>query len=275
MENNGSSSCKLGIVVSFIALGVAAASYFYPPKAPEVSASSTFDEKVKGILIDLIKQNPQLLMDAMGEGMAKKREDTIKQLGNDVVAKKEEIYKQCLAFGKADSKNSIVCFFDPLCKHCIEFLRTMIKLLKENKDVSFMTIPVAVLGEDSVLLAKTYIAVYGKSPEKAIVFVEKITKEGSTMDKSAIEKALKESGLDPKEIEKTLDVADKKLSSNGVMAESLKIPVVPAIFVIQGTNVNMVQATGIDDILPFIEPKPEPGKASESTPQTPTVNATN
>ncbi|MDR3030983.1 MAG: thioredoxin domain-containing protein [Holosporales bacterium] len=273
MENKGSASCKLGIVISILALIVASAAYFCPRntcfgtrKTSELTVSSTFDEKVKSIVVDLVKQNPQLLMDAMGEGIAKKREDAMKQLHADVLAQKDELEKQSLKFGKSDSKTSVICFFDPLCKHCIEFQKTMSKLIKAKKDVRFNLLPVAVLGEDSIVLAKTYFAVYEKSPDKAATFIDKITEDGSAMDKPAIEKALKSAGLESKEIEGMLEAADKKLAASGAMAEKLRVPVVPAIFIINGSNVNMIQGTGIDDILPLIEQVPaQATKAEESS----------
>ncbi len=256
MENRNSSCCKLGTIISVVALLVSSAAYFCPKKASESCSSSTFDEKVKGIMVDAIKKNPQLLMDAMGEGIAKKREDTIKQLSTDVAEKSADISKLSMKFGKMDSKTSVICFFDPLCKHCIEFQKSMITLVKAKKDVCFKMMPVAVLGEDSVTLAKVYVAAYDKSPEKALTFIEKITSNDNEMDKAAIEKALTAAGLDNKEIEGMLADSDKKLAENGKIAESLRVPVVPAIFLAKGTDISMIQTTETDALLAAIEGKP-------------------
>ena len=255
MERN-SSNCKLSLIISIIALIIASMSYFCPKKATDPLSASTFDEKVKGIIIDTIKQDPQLLMDAMGEGIAKKREAAIGELTNGVLDKSSEITKQSMKFGELSSKTNVVCFFDPLCKHCNDFQRSMTKLVKAKKDVCFKTIPVAVLGDDSVTLAKVYISVYEKSPEKALTFIEKITSLEGDINKSEIEKALKTAGLDPKEIEGMLTDSDKKLIANGKLAEALKIPVVPAIFIVKGKEVSILQTTGIDQLLAAIEGKP-------------------
>lgn len=256
MENKNSSCSKLCGIISLAALIMASLAYFYPKKVAEPYSSSTFDEKVKRVMIDVIKQNPQLLMDAMSEGIAKKREDAIKQLSTDVSEKSADISKLSMKFGKMDSKTSIICFFDPLCKHCIEFQKSMLKLTHAKKDVCFKMLPVAVLGEDSVTLAKVYIAVYDKSPEKALTFIEKITSSENEIDKSVIEKALKASGLDNKEIEGMLTESDKKLAENGKLAESLKVPVVPAIFLVKGKDVSMIQTTETEALLAQIEEKP-------------------
>jgi len=265
MEPKSNSSCMLGVIISVVALIVAALAYFSPKKPAEATLGSTFDEKVRGIVLDVVKQNPQLLMDAMGEGISKKREETVKQLAGEIYKQKDDIAKQSLKFGKADSKSTVICFFDPLCKHCIAFQRSMINLIKAKKDVSFKMLPVAVLGEDSVTIAKVYIAVYEKSPEKAVDFIEKLTEEGSNMDKAAIEKAVKAAGLSSKDIEAILTDSDKKLAANGALAEKLKIPVVPAIFFIKGSNVTMVQTTGVDDLLKFIDSKEDVSAKSLDT----------
>jgi len=254
MERN-SSSCKLSLIISILALIVAAASYFCPKKNADSLASSNFDEKVKGIIIDTVKQDPQLLMDAMGEGIAKKREAAIGELTKSVLDKSQDIAKQSMKFGELAAKTNVVCFFDPLCKHCIDFQKSMIKLVKAKKDVCFKMIPAAVLGDDSITLAKVYIAVYEKSPEKALTFIEKITSSEGDINKSDIEKALKTAGLDPKEIEGMMPDSDKKLIANGKLAEAIKIPVVPAIFIVKGKEVNILQATGVDQLLAAIEGK--------------------
>ena len=262
MDNRNSScgrgcGCKCGVVLSLIALVIAGATYFYPKKTADPCSSSTFDEKVKSIVLDVVKQNPQLLMDAMGEGIAKKREETLKKLVDDVSEKGAEVSKLCLKYGKLDSKTTLTCFFDPLNEHCIEFLRSMVKLVKAKKDVCFKMMPVAVLGDDSILLSRVYIAAYDKNPEKSLTFIDKIVNSDGNMDKAAIEKALKAAGLDNKEIEGMMNDSDKKLIENGKFAESLKIPVVPAIFLHRDGKVTLLQTTDTEQLIAEIEGKPE------------------
>jgi protein-disulfide isomerase len=248
MEGKNFGCCKFGTIISIVALIASIASYLCPKKESAAGADPTFDEKVKRIILDVIKQNPQMLMDAMGEGIAKKREDAVKQLEKDVLDQKTSLLAQSLRFGNSGSDKMVLCFFDPLCKHCIEFQKSMIKIVKSGKNVSFGILPVAVLGDDSVLLAKVYISVYERSVEKAIGFIEAITEYGDSVDKDAIEKALKTVGLSFKEIENALKEADKKLGANGVMAEKMKVPIVPAIFYINGANSRMIQTTSAEQL---------------------------
>jgi protein-disulfide isomerase len=278
-KGTGSGCCKFTAVVSVLALGGAVvSSYYCYKKCATPPEDSSFDEKVKNVVLDVVKQNPQLLMDAMGEGIARKREDTMKQLAADVLAKKDDLCKLGMKFGKSESKNIVICFFDPLCKHCISFQRSMLKIIQSGADVRFELIPVSVLGEDSVLVAKAYIAVYLKSPGKAAKFIEAVTAEDGTVDKDGMEKALKAAGVDSKDIEKLMADADAKLIENGKAAENLKIPVVPAIFHVKGQNIQMIQSTDVGQILQVIGSEksedaqapagaPADGKAAEETPE--------
>lgn len=248
-------SCKIIGILSVLALIVACASYFCPKQSCSSTESSTFDEKVRGIIIETIKQNPQLIMNAMGEGIAKQREEEMKQVEKSVADKSAEISKLASKFGKLDSKTSVTCFFDPLEKSCIELQRTILNLVRAKKDICFKLLPVAVLGEDSVTLAKVYIAVYEKSPEKAVTFIEKITAGNGEMDKKAIDAALKEAGLDSKEIEGMMDDCDKQLAENGKLAEGMKIPVVPAIFLTKDGKTTMLRLSSADQLIQAVEGK--------------------
>ncbi|MDR1391228.1 MAG: thioredoxin domain-containing protein [Holosporales bacterium] len=254
--NNKNSPCKINLLVSGLALATSAFACFHSKNSVQSNPPVT-DEKIKSILFDAIKQDPQFLMDSMNEGMMRKREDAIKNLSSEISKRSTEISKQSLQFGKLTSKVSLTCFFDPLCKHCIEFLKSMVKLIGSKKDACFKLIPVAVLGDDSFVLAKLFIAAYGKNPQKALSFIDKITSLDGEMDKQIIEDALKFAGFDVAEIEKMLPDAEKSLANNGALAESLGIPIVPAIFISKNGMTSMLQAVELNQLLSEIEKGPE------------------
>ncbi len=245
--------CRISVVMSILALLVAAASYFCPKHSTSTVDSSTFDEKIKGIMIETVKQNPQLLMNAMGEGIAKQREDELKQVEKSVAEKSVEISKQASKFGKLESKTSVICFIDPLEKACVELQKNILNLVKAKKDICFKILPVAVLGDDSVTLAKVYLATYEKGAEQALKFIEHITSGKGDMDKAAIDAALKAAGFNSKEIEGMMDDCDKKLAANGKLAESLKIPLIPAIFLTKADKVTMLRLSSADQLPKAIE----------------------
>ena len=158
-----------------------------------------------------------------------------------------------MKFVKLETKASVICFIKPLEKACIEIQKQMLNMVKERKDLCFKIIPVAVLGNDSVTLAKVYLAAYEKSAEKAIKFIESVTSKKGDMDKKAIEASLKAAGLDNKEIEGMMDDCDKKLAENGRLAESLKLPLVPAIFTLKDGKATMLRISSAEQFMPAIE----------------------
>lgn len=248
MENKNQNAGKISLILSIVAIVISAVSFISKKGAKDQEINSTFDERVKSIVIDAVKENPQLLMNAMGEGIAQKREDAMKQISKDVSSKKDNIEKQCLKFGKLESRNIIICFFDPLCKHCMDFQKSMLDMIKEKTDICFKMIPVGVLGEDSEIIAKVYLSIYSKSPEKALAFIEKILNDPETLDRNNIMKIVSSIGLNAKEIEGMTKDSEKKLAENNELFQELRIPVVPAIFINKGSNISMSQETDIESI---------------------------
>lgn len=247
MENKcGSTFSKIAVVLSVIAIAIA--TYCCCFKGP-CGGDKTGDEKIKETVISVIKSDPQMIMDAMGEGIAKKREDAIKQLTKDIAANKEALSKMSITFGDKTAKSVFIAFIDPMCKHCIEFQKDVTKALKAKKNTCFHLLPVAIIGEDSVAMAKVYYAVYEKSPEKALSFVEYVVNSTDAMDKDGIEKALKSVGLSSKEIESLLPEGNKKIIANGKKAEELKIPFIPAVFSVIGNEAEIVKSPNLDSIL--------------------------
>ena len=52
-----------------------------------------------------------------------------------------------------------------------------------------------------------------------------------------------------------MDDCDKKLAENGKLAEGLKIPVVPAVFLAKDGKISMLRLSSAEQLLPAIEGK--------------------
>jgi protein-disulfide isomerase len=265
MDNNGASCCRLGVAISVLALGVAVTSYFCPrkDKAEHAANDSALDDRIKAAVIDVIKHNPRLLMDAMGEGIAQQKEEATKHLANGVLEHKAELVKQGIRLGKIGSKNMVICFFDPLCKHCIDFQKSALQMAEAGKDIEFVLLPVVVLSEDSRTVGKVYYAVCGDDQEKNKKFIKAIV-ESKEVDKDALEGAAKKAGVSQSEMEAGLDSANRKLDENWAVAEKIKVPVVPGIFAIKGSDVQMLQATGVEQIQQAFDDGPTASEGPQS-----------
>jgi protein-disulfide isomerase len=237
---------KISIALSVLALAVSVVGHFKPCFKPGAEGMS--DEQIREAVLEAIRANPQIVVDAMGEGMALRRDEEFKKLAERINASKAEVDKMCMVFGKAASKNVVTCILDPLCKHCIEFLKSMIKMATAGHDVCFKVMPVAVLGADSVTVAKIYIACYEKNPVGTLKVIDAVVNCKKELNKDVITQILKETGFNPAEIESMMDSSDAKIARNGEFAERAGIPLVPAIIVSTPNGVKFVQATDIEQL---------------------------
>ncbi|MDR0552498.1 MAG: thioredoxin domain-containing protein [Holosporales bacterium] len=243
---------KFALVLSVIAVGVSGYSCLKKCKCGD--SASDLDSKIEAMVGDIISKKPDIIMEAMSKGVAQKREESIKQLGADVAASKDEISKLAMNFGPSSAKASVFAFIDPTCKHCIEFEKEFLKILDSKKDIGFKVVPVAVLGEDSVMIGKVYYALYSKSPEKALKFIKFVANSKNTLDKTAIEKGLKSIGADyDKDVEPNLSAADERLAKNGELAQKIGVPVVPAVFIVEGSKAEMLQNPTAEIIIDSVE----------------------
>ncbi|MDR1333383.1 MAG: thioredoxin domain-containing protein [Holosporales bacterium] len=269
MEKRNCAFCgKVSVALSALALAVAIVGYFRPYR-PGAGEQALSNEQVRNAVMEAIRANPQVIVDAMGEGMALKRDEEFKKLTVELKKRMAEVDKKSMIFGDRASKKSVVCILDPLCKHCVDFQRSMIKILNSNKDICFKIMPVAVLGADSVMIARVYVACYKKNPAGALKVIDAIVNYKGEINKEVLEQILKKAGFTMKEIEELMEAADRDIAANGVFAEGLGIPMVPAIFV---ANVNgdivMLQATDIEAVMQAAngtaEPQAAPVKKEES-----------
>ena len=119
--------------------------------------------------------------------------------------------------------------------------------LKTN-NIEFQLIPVAALSEDSVTIAKVYVAAYAIDAQKCEKFIEKITENATGIDKDAIEKALKFAEISSSEVEKKLVEAEQKLSANEKLAQKIKLPVIPGVFLIKKNSIVMKQDLSVESL---------------------------
>jgi protein-disulfide isomerase len=258
---------KWALALSVVAIGASGYVCLKTCKSGD-GASSGFDAKVETAVNEVISKRPDIIMEAMSKGVAQKREESIKQLGADVVANRDELNKLAMSFGPSSAKASVLAFIDPTCKHCIEFEKEFLKVVDLKKNVDFKIIPIAVLGEDAVMIGRVYYALYSSSPEKALKFIKFVTNSKEALDKGEIEKGLKSIGADyDKDVEPNMNAADERLAKNGEIAQKIGVPVVPAVFLIEGNKAEMLQNPTENTIVGAVE-KTEPPSDKSNNQQT-------
>jgi protein-disulfide isomerase len=203
---------------------------------------------MRSLVLEVIKDNPQVVVDAMGEGMSRKRDEEFKKLAKKIGENKNEIDKICMTFGKSASSKVVTCVLDPLCKHCVEFLKSMVKMVTAGHDVCFKLIPVAVLGPDSVMIAKIYAACYKKNSAGALKVINAIVSHQKEINMTVIKQILEKAGFNFSEIETDMTSADADIARNGEFAERIGIPLVPAIVVSTLDGEKFVQAVSVEQL---------------------------
>jgi hypothetical protein len=254
MEKNCcSTSAKVSLLVSVVALAVAGGSYFCH-KGPCGSGcicqhSGGADDNLRAQVLEIIEHNAQKIMDALGKGMAKDRENSLKQTEKKIIEDKGYLKEKSIILGDKLSKVIVCAFFDPLCDHCRGFQRDVVKILKTKKNICFYLLPLAAIGEDSVTIAKIYYALYERSPERAVAFMEYVANSTEPMNKDEIEKGLKVIGITAKDIEKAAKEQDKIVAGNGQKAQEYAIQFIPTVFSIVGNQAKTIKNPTLETLL--------------------------
>jgi protein-disulfide isomerase len=202
------------------------------PLAP-VNADDAMDEaRVEAILIKLLKEKPDLVIDAIRTYQA--REEQAKQ-----TAQREQLATQKDALfnnpndpfiGDPNAKITVVEFFDYRCGYCKRALQTVVDLVERNKDVRVVFKEFPILGEASMTATRVSLAVqqvapqhYGEFHRKAMLFRGTITEkaligiaEGVGISRAALENAIKDPAI------------QKTIRENYKLAEALNIRGTPA-----------------------------------------------
>lgn len=191
-----------------------------------VQSATANEGKIRSAVIDVIKNDPQMLIDAMSAGIAKQRSDGAKQQALEVNKYKDEIIKASYVVGNKNSETAVICFFDPLCSGCIEFQKEMVHAVVNKKDVCFYLIPVAVLGVNSEELVKFYHEVMEKYPNKLTDFISELVKNPDD-----VESVLKKLSIIRSELSKVEDISIKKQTFNLSLFDKIHATAVPAMFI--------------------------------------------
>ena len=195
-----------------------------------VKENDNIEERIKTEVKEVITKNPQLILDAISQGLVDKRDNLLKQSATNVEANKADIIKSAIRIGDVNSKATAICFFDPTGVPCKEAQKIIANMIKTNKSVCFYIVPVSVLGNNSEKVTKVYYQLQEldkqKSSNKLVEFLQEISKEGATVDK-----VLDIIKVNKNELNKYSEVAKTKMASNRELLEKLKVSSLPAIFI--------------------------------------------
>ena len=114
-----------------------------------VQENNNIEERIKTEVKEVITKNPQLILDAISQGLVDKRDNLLKQSATNVETNKADIVKSAIRVGDVNSKATAICFFDPTGTPCKETQKIIANMIKTNKSICFYLVPVSILGENS------------------------------------------------------------------------------------------------------------------------------
>ncbi len=239
---NANKSCCAKKCIMLLAMAACILSVFALNKVNKVcnmKVNDNIEERIKTEVKEVIIKNPQLVLDAISNGLVSKRDNILEQSATNVENNKYEVIKSAFKVGEQNTKFTTICFFDPAGAPCKDALKQIVDIMndsKSSKKMCFYLLPISILGDKSEKLAKVYYQLQAfdndkskKSKDKTNKlgeFLQEIVKEGATIDK-----VLDKIKINKHELKKYEEIAKSNLLKNNELLEKLKISSLPAIFV--------------------------------------------
>ena len=229
---------KVGLIFIIFAMGIVA---FFPLRA---SLSAPDREEIHTIIREYLIQNPEVIKEAIEvlqkremQAMADKQIESIKENKDMLFASTSP------SSDTADSKLTIVEFFDYQCRYCKKLTPEMTQVLNNNNDVRVIYKELPLLGGGSTMAAQAALAAHqqGKYTEfhKALMDTEvKLTEE-------VIFNKAQTVGLDLEKLKADMLKPEIKteLEQNRALAQSLGLRGTPAIIIIPTNMTDEVKPT--------------------------------
>eukprot|EP01037_Dinobryon_pediforme_P014768 gene14768-14898_t len=139
---------------------------------------------------------------------------------------KDKLMTSGITLGSAKPDAHLIAFFDPMCPHCHDFYRLAADLVEKRRDLAIHIIPVAILGPNSVAMAKILLATSQQGVDKMNTFFLKFINKTAEIDRAKLLQMAKDSGIDVVKMEKDelAEATEKTLVSLTQLAEQMKIP---------------------------------------------------
>jgi protein-disulfide isomerase len=190
---------------------------------------------VQESLADLIKQNPDLFLNAMNDAATQQQEKVRTDMEKTATEMKDKLLQASISFGSsAPGSVRFIAFLDPMCPHCNEFQKIAFHVIKQRGNVGVDIIPVAVLGQNSEAMARFMLVGALQGADKLRVFQEKFIDNIADINRQKLLDLAKSSGFDLARLEKDelSEETEKTLARNGNLAEQIKLQGVPTVFVV-------------------------------------------
>jgi len=219
--------------VLFAALVLTAA----PAAAAGDGLSQAQKRAVEGVVREYLRQNPDIVLEAIAAARAKRDAHVRAQVQKNVVSLRDELENDPASpvGGNPDGNVTIVEFFDYQCPYCKRVFPLVQKLLKADGKIRYVFKEFPILGPESEVAARATLAAWKLDKGKYVSFHTALMRTRGRLSEKRILKIAAEQGLDIKRLRTAMadPEIEKMLVRNFELAKALDINGTPG-FVIGG-----------------------------------------
>lgn len=180
-------------VVAFLGLAPLAANAadMTPPLTREQQAA------VRGIVEETLRNNPQIVVDALNAYQAKQEEAENKNRAGGIAKLPEWLMqheKRLSVLGNPKASVTVVEFYDYNCGYCRRMAPVVQEVLKSDKDVRWVFVDFPILSPTSAVAARAAMAAEDQGKFKEFHFA--LMSHPGAIDEAAIVKVARQAGLD-------------------------------------------------------------------------------
>lgn len=192
-------------------------------------------QAVEALIGDYIRQNPQVIIDAVTRHQAQLEEAERRDTEAALVLAKAELKGDASTpvAGNPNGDVTIVEFFDYQCGYCKKVVPSIQSLLKSDGNIRYVFKEYPILGPQSVTAARAALAVWAVEPQKYFDFhAALMAARGSLTVERALDIAASV-GIDRNRIRKAMDdpAIETALQNNYALGRRLGIQGTPAFIV--------------------------------------------
>lgn len=195
------------------------------------------DEKIKEIVRQVIKDEPRLILDSVNNMQQTEQKEKMAKAQD---ALKDESLKLAIFnnvsvpfVGRADSKKTVVEFFDYNCPACKAQFKVIDELHKKDGEVKILFKEYPIFGPQSDTNSKIGLAVQKLDPSKYYAFHTKMMTHEGRADEATALGFVKEIGLDPAAVKAEIvkPEYEETLQANRAIGDKLHIQGTPTIVI--------------------------------------------
>ncbi len=225
---------KAIVTAGALALTAFAASAQKPTEKPAAPPASESPERarIKEIVREVLRENPELVLDALQALEARERDEASAKSAKMLTQYRDQLEHDAHdpVGGNAKGDVTLVQFFDYKCPYCKQVSDQMFKAVEGDGKVRLVFKELPILGRESTIAAHAALAALAQGQAKYIAFHRALLAERGPLDEANVLRVATSAGLDAVKIKNDMAKSeiDDSLKRNLALAHALDIRGTPA-----------------------------------------------